>query len=86
MFFTQDKEKADTYKDGFQWIAASSNEEATQNLVDSFVQVGNQYKQYGADKMAKQVLQQVLALKNESDYENKEALVNIVQDGLSRIN
>ncbi|WKK64561.1 M1 family metallopeptidase [Lutimonas zeaxanthinifaciens] len=86
MFFTQDKEKADTYKDGFQWIAASSNEEATQNLVDSFVQVGNQYKQYGADKMARQVLQQVLALKSESDYENKETLVNIVEDGISRIN
>lgn len=85
MFFTQDKEKADTYKDGFQWIAASSNEEATQNLVDSFVQVGNQYKQYGADKMATQVLQQVLSLKTESDYDNKETLVKIVQDGINRI-
>jgi len=82
MFFTDDKVIRNTYKEGFQWVATSSNEEATQNLVDSFVQMGNQYKQYGADKVAVQVLQQVLATKNELNSPNKEALVKIVQDGL----
>lgn len=85
MFFTEDKERQNTYKEGFQWVAASNNEEATQNLVDSFVQVGNQYKQYGADKIAKQVLEQVMAAKMESDYENKEELIRIVQDGMDRL-
>jgi len=85
MFFTEDREKADLYKDGFQWVIGSSNEEATQNLVDAFVQLGIQYKQYGADKIAKQVLQQLLEAKNQSDFENKEALVKIVEDGMSRM-
>ena len=47
MFFTEDREKMDIYKEGFQWVAGSDNEEATQILVDSFVQLGIQYKQYG---------------------------------------
>ena len=85
MFFTEDKERQNTYKEGFQWVAASNSEEATQNLVDSFVQLGNQYKQYGADKIAKQVLQQVMAAKMESDYDNKEDLMRIVQDGMDRL-
>ncbi len=85
MFFTEDTDKQNTYKEGFQWVASSSNEEATQNLVDSFVQLGVQYKQYGADRVAKQVLQQVLDVKNQSSYENKEALAKIVQDGLTRL-
>ncbi|MDH3323864.1 MAG: M1 family metallopeptidase, partial [Flavobacteriaceae bacterium] len=65
MFFIEDKALQNTYKEGFQWVAGSDNEEATQNLVNAFVQMGNQYKQYGADKVAIQVLEQVLAVKNE---------------------
>lgn len=86
MFFTEDKAKQNTYKEGFQWVANSDNEEATQNLVDSFVDTGIQYKQYGADKMVVQVLQQVLSLKKESAYANKEKLIKIVQEGLDKFN
>lgn len=85
MFFTEDREKADLYKDGFQWVVGSSNEEATQNLVDAFVQLGIQYKEYGADKIANQVLQQLLDAKKQSDFENKETLIKIVEDGMSRM-
>ncbi len=86
MFFTEDKETKNIYKEGFQWVAPSDNEEATQNLVDSFVQVGKQYKQFGADKMARQVLQQILTLKEESSYANKDVLIKIVQGGLQKMN
>ena len=85
MFFTEDREKANLYKDGFQWVARSSSEEATQNLVDSFVDLGTQFKEFGADKIASQVLQQILELKTESDFENKETLINIVQDAIGRL-
>ncbi len=85
MFFTEDREKMDIYKEGFQWVAGSDNEEATQILVDSFVQLGIQYKQYGADQIAIQVLSQVLEAKRTSSYENKEDLVKIVEEGLSRL-
>lgn len=85
MFFTEDKAMRNIYKEGFQWVAVSSNEEATQNLVNTFVQMGNQYKQYGADKMAIQVLQQVLAAKKELSSANKDILIKIVQDGLLKL-
>ncbi len=85
MFFNPDRESANLYKDGFQWTAYSSNEETTQNLVDSLVNLGEQFNVYGASKLAKQVLQQILAVKTESDYDNKEALVKIVEGGISRL-
>jgi hypothetical protein len=66
-------------------VAGSDNEEATQILVDSFVQLGIQYKQYGADQIAKQVLYQVLEAKKTSSYENKDSLAKIVEDGLTKL-
>lgn len=85
MFFNPDRESANLYKDGFQWTAYSANEETTQKLVDSFVELGEQFNVYGANKLAKQVLEQILTVKTESDYDNKEALVKIVEDGISRL-
>mgnify|MGYP003501042325 FL=1 len=85
MFFTEDPKTQAVYKEGFQWVVNSSNEEATQNLVDSFVEVGNRYKQYGADKMATQVLNQVLGAKQASDAPNKDQLIKIVEEGLGKI-
>ena len=80
MFFTEDKETRNIYKEGFQWVAPSDNEKATQNLVDSFVQFGKQYAQYGADKRARLDLQQILTLKEESNHANKDVLVKIVKE------
>lgn len=82
MFFTNDTKTQNIYKEGFQWIVASDNEAATQNLVNNFVETGLKYKQYGADKMANQVLQQVLSVKKESNFSNKDELIEIVQKGL----
>ena len=82
MFLSKDRALTNTYKDGFQWAAVSSDEEATQNLVDSFVKLNAQYAQYGYDKIAKQALQQILGAKEASDFENKEVLIKIVQEGL----
>jgi aminopeptidase N len=85
MFFTEDTDTQKIYKDGFEWIASSDNEAATRNLTDSFVSVGIKYKQYGADQMAKQVLNQVLALKKSSKFSNRDQLVKIVEDGLKKL-
>ncbi len=85
MFFNEDREKANLYKDGFQWAANSSNEETTQNLVDSFVELGKQYHVYGAKKLAIQVLQQIREVKAQSDFDNKENLVTIVEGAIGRL-
>ena len=85
MFQTEDRDKMNIYKEGFQWVKESDNEEATQNLVDSFVQLGVQYADYGFDQLAIQVLEQVLEVKKASTYANKDKLVQIVEEGLSRL-
>ncbi len=85
MFFADTREKSNIYKEGFQWIAASDSEEVTQNLVNNFVDAGIQYKQYGVDKVAIQVLEQVLQIKKESKYTNKGELIKIIQDGLDKL-
>ncbi|WP_377178963.1 M1 family aminopeptidase [Namhaeicola litoreus] len=85
MFFTDDKQTQNIYKEGFQWVVNSSNIEATQNLVDSFVDMGIKYKDYGADQMARQVLNQVLGVKQASQYSNKAEMIKIVEDGLAKL-
>lgn len=85
MFFADTREKSNIYKEGFQWIAASDSKEVTQNLVNNFVDAGIQYKQYGVDKVAIQVLEQVLQIKKESKYSNKGELIKIIQDGLDKL-
>ena len=86
MYFTDDRDKANIYKEGFQWVAASDNEEATQILVDAYVQLGQQFKAYGADKMAIRDLQQIMEAKTKSTYANKDTLIGIIQEGLDKLN
>jgi len=85
MFFNEDRANQNIYKEGFQWVASSDSEEATQNLVNKFVKMGNSYKEYGADKLAKQVLTQVIAAKAEYNYSNMDQLNKIVEDGLKKL-
>ena len=83
IFLSPDRETQNMYKEGFQWVAGTSDKEATQNLVDSFVKLGTQYKQYGYDRISIIYLQQIQSLKMDSDYENKDELIKIVQDGIA---
>ena len=85
MFFNEDRANQNIYKEGFQWVASSDSEEATQNLVNKFVKMGNSYKEYGADKLAKQVLTQVIAAKAEYNYSNMDQLNKIVEEGLKKL-
>ncbi len=85
MFYADTRAKSNAYKEGFQWIAASDSKEVTENLVNSFVDAGLKYKQYGIDKISIQVLEQVLELKKEANFSNKGELIKIVQDGLDKL-
>lgn len=85
IFFSEDNGMRNNYKEGFQWVAYSDNEEATQELVNSFLTIAR-YKSYGGDVAAKQALSVVLDGKKESTYANKDVLIKIVQDGLDKLN
>ena len=83
MFMTQDKDVQKEYGEAFKWIASSSNKEATQVLIDSFVKTGKQYKQYGADKMMLQMMTQIIDLKKKAKLSNEKELLDIVNKGIS---
>jgi len=85
MFFADSRDKSNIYKEGFQWLSASDNEEVTSNLVNNFVDAGIKYKQYGVDKISIQVLEQVLGINQESNYSNKAELIKTVQEGLDKL-
>jgi aminopeptidase N len=85
LFFTADADSQLLYRKAFQWVGGSSNLEATQAMVDDFVSKANQYKQYGADTIIKQMLQQVLNLKGQLQTENKQQLIDIVNKGIANI-
>jgi len=85
LFFNQDPEVQALYGQAFQWIAKSDNLKATSIMVKDFVTKANQYKQYGADAIIKQMLQQVQMGKEQLNSSNKEELIAIVKKGIADI-
>ncbi len=85
MFFNQDPAIQAVYGQAFQWLSASDNLEATKVMVDDFVSKGKQFKQYGADKMILQMLQQVVAAKEQLTSDNKQKLVELVKKGIAEL-
>jgi len=85
MFFNPDKDVQTEYGKAFEWIAASSNVEATQVMIDSFVKTGLQFKSYGADKMMLQLMQKVIDLKTKAHLANETALLAIVNEGINKL-
>jgi aminopeptidase N len=75
LFFSQSPEKQKMYGKAFQMLAKSDNEEATKYFVNDAVSKGLQFKQYGADKMLLQMLQQMLMQKG--DNSNLKAIINM---------
>ncbi len=82
MFMSRSAEGQQLYGKALQQIMKSDNVEATQVFVNDAVKMGNQFKQYGADKMLLQVLNQFLTAKKDSESDNKTELISIVQKGI----
>lgn len=66
----------------FGWIAKSDNKLAYQNLVGDMVSKGKKYKKYDIDKIAINLMTQMISLQKESNNANKQALILIVKKGL----
>jgi len=84
MFFSQDPKIQGIYQWAFQTIASSDDLQATTTMVNDFVKAGLKYKQYGVDKMVKQMLQQVLIQKQGLSTSNKQTLIDVVKEGLAK--
>lgn len=85
MFLNQDERKQQLYGEAFKWISESDNLEAISNLTNDFVKLGSQYKKYNFDKMAINMLNQMVSLQQQSKNSNKQELVLILRTGISKL-
>ncbi len=85
MFLTQNPRTQQLYSGAFKWIAESDNKEAIENITNDFVELGKQYKKYNFDKMAVNMLNQMVSLQQQSTNSNKEELIIILKTGMSKL-
>lgn len=85
MFLSQNPRTQQLYSEAFKWIADSDNEEAITNITNDFVKLGKQYKKFNFDKMAVNMLNQIVATQQNSTNRNKKDLLVILKTGISEL-
>jgi len=85
MFLTQDPRTQQMYGEAFKWISESDNKEAITNITNDFVVLGKQYKKYNFDKMAVNMLNQLVRAQLEANNANKNDLVLILKTGIAEL-
>ncbi|WP_298262550.1 M1 family aminopeptidase [uncultured Lutibacter sp.] len=85
MFLTQNQRTQQMYGEAFKWIAESDNKEAIENLSNDFVKLGLQYKKYNFDKMAVNMLNQMVYMQQQANNTNKEELILILKTSMAKL-
>jgi len=85
MFLSENKRTQQLYSEAFKWIAESDNKEAIINLTNDFVKLGLQYKKYKFDKMAVNMINQLVYAQQQSNNSNKEELIVILKTGMAKL-
>ncbi len=85
MFLSDNKRTQQLYSEAFKWISESANKEAITNLTNDFVKLGLQYKKYDFDKMAVNMLNQLVYAQQQANNSNKEELILILKTGMAKL-
>lgn len=85
MFLSEDPKTQQLYGEAFKWISESDNTEAISNLTNDFVKLGQQYKKYNFDKMAVNMLNQMVQKQLISSNKNKDELILILKTGMAKL-
>jgi len=85
MFLSDNKRTQQLYAQAFKWIAESDNKEAITNLTNDFVKLGLQYKKYNFDKMAVNMINQLVYAQQQSTNANKDELILILKTGMAKL-
>ncbi|MFK5959084.1 MAG: M1 family metallopeptidase [Lutibacter sp.] len=85
MFLTKNKRTQQLYSEAFKWISGSDNKQAIENLTNDFVKLGLQYKKFSFDKMAINMINQLVYAQQQSDNTNKEELILVLKTGLAKL-
>ena len=85
MFLSGNDRTQSMYTEAFKWIAESNNISAISNLTNDFVELGKQYKKYNFDKMAINMINQLISTQSKAENENKEEILIILKTGLANL-
>jgi len=85
MFLSNNKRVQQLYSEAFKWISESNNKEAITNLTDDFVKLGKMYKKFNFDKMAINMLNQLVYTQQQSSNKNKDELILILKTGMAKL-
>jgi len=85
MFLTDNKRTQQLYSQAFKWISKSDSKEAITNLTNDFVKLGLQYKKYNFDKMAVNMINQLVYAQQQSNNSNKDELILILKIGMAKL-
>ncbi len=83
MFLSQNQHTQQLYGEAYKWITESDNEEVIQNITSDFVKLGTQYKKFNFDKMAVNMLNQLVYAQEQSTNSNKRDLIIILKTGIA---
>ncbi len=85
MFLSSNVRTQNMYTEAFKWIEESDNILAITNITNNFVDLGKKYKKYNFDKMAVNMINQLIQSQNQSDSDNKEEILVILKTGLANL-
>ncbi|APG64467.1 peptidase M1 [Tenacibaculum todarodis] len=85
MFLTNIAKDKAFYQKAFEFIAKNDNTEAIQNLVDDVVVKGNQYKQYGFDKVGVNLLRQMVQFQGKANHSSRNKNEAIIKEAMAKL-
>lgn len=85
MFNTSDKQVQNLYGQGYRMVIQSNNVEAITNLTNRFVILGKRYKKFKFDKMAVNMMNQIVNVQMQSKNTNKDAIILAVRKGIAQL-
>ncbi len=85
MLLTNDNKTKTLYKKAYEKIAKSNNTEAITNLVNDMVAKGFQYKKFNFDKVAINLMRQMVQFQKDENVPNKTKHIEIIRIGMAKL-
>ncbi len=87
--FLQVKEDQDIFKEGFEWVVGSDNDEANKEMGNAFVEIANAYKEYNVGPKLIPIIQDAIKMKqdlyNEIKSESILEQINYLKESIDKI-
>ena len=85
MFLGNDNRTKVLYQKAFKMIIESDNSKAIENLTTDLVAKGKQYKQYNFDKLAINLMRQMVQAQEAKNHPHKAKNIEIIKTGMAKL-